>query len=716
MFANMKNPLLRLTAVFLSAVSCASLALAQITGNETINLELGDIFEILPSTNIQNPDISWILTQDRSFIQADRTRGFRYRFIEAKTYTLIATIQSPDQAQSIQRTFEISVGPRTNTGALETSKSGSAALLVMTEPATNLQGKAILPEGKQTLKLIPMNPDIKPLSLDLNLEVDSDGDNSPINDFDNDGTFLHTDGTPLYIWFTTLESSQGMSLTASGPDGAIRQDLSVLTEEYALTQGLSTSPISIGMQQVSPSEYDFQAKLDSSVSSPSLLYQWDFGDGEPSLLTNPRHVFSTIGTYTVTLNVRDLQTGEEVGLATVDVEVLSVAAGSDSSSSEDSSEVASVPTTDTTNEGGVMAMIGKFVPYIVLLVVSLLLGTVGMFIFGRLRKKKPISDTFATMESKILDQPSPTTKNPPSLAIKKPVVNATVVEKKPEAPTVPQPVVQATPAPSVPKAPVTPTPKPAVAAQPETNTENAPAWLKKGMETQPAVPPQTPAAAPKPVPVPPKPAAPPQPKPQAPSVPVSPKPVTPPVPKPQTPPPTPAPATPVAPVTPKPVPAPPTPSAQPAPVSPPPAQPVAPTIPTPPPVPKPQTPPPAPVAAQPVVNPDAAPDWLKKGLAVQPSAPAPVAPQQPVVPVVPVTPPPTIPVAPAPVTPQPIPVAPVAPASPAAAPVPSPTPAPAAPAQPILESRPLTEGKDEPIAIIRAESLNPPAGQNPPQV
>ena len=48
--------------------------------NERISLTVGDILEILPSTDMVNPTYSWILTQDRTFIQAGRTLAFRYRF------------------------------------------------------------------------------------------------------------------------------------------------------------------------------------------------------------------------------------------------------------------------------------------------------------------------------------------------------------------------------------------------------------------------------------------------------------------------------------------------------------------------------------------------------------------------------------------------------------------------------------------------------------
>ncbi len=670
----MNTPIIRLSLAFVLAFSTASLAAAQSQdGDETITLTLGDIFEILPSTELAEPEFSWILTQDRTFIQAERTPLFRYRFIEPKTYTLIGSIQAGDQSAVIQRTFTINVLPRSASGSASVASlaSGTAATLVTTVPVTNLQGKAVIADGKQTLKLIPKNLDVKPLALDTNLQRDTDGDGSSGNDLDNGGTFMHSDATPLYVWFTALKDSQDMAITApSGQSGVTQQKISILSEAYAKTQGLFVSPITIAMTPVSSSEFDFTATVDSSLSSPSLLYQWDFGDGEESLLTNPRHAYGTTGTFTVSLRVRDLETGNDIGSVSTDVDVESLSDGTESSAASESSDSSSAG--GTAGGPGILSMLSGWISYIVLLIISLLIGTVGVVLYGKLRKKKSISDTFASMEAKIIDQPA-TAKNPPPLEIKKPapvtpaakpdapkqaVVAAPVAAKPaapqaPKAPTVPTPPKPAAPSipqPPKPAAPQTPSPEPTV------NPDNAPDWLKKGMTpAQPAAPAQQPKPAAPAVPQPPKPAAP--------AVPTVPKP---PVPQP--------PKTPVAPVVPAtPVPTPP--QAAPAPIAPtPPATPKP--VPQPPAPPKPATPP------APVQTPVPAP-------VAQPIAPAPTPASVPAPPVVP--------------------AAPVPPVMPSA-PVTPPAPTPSAPAQ-----MPLTEGKDEPIAIIRAESLNPQQPQNPSQ-
>lgn len=726
-------------SILASALSLATFAFAQeaVTGSEDVSIEVGDIFEILPTTDVANPAYSWILTQDRTFLQATRAGLFRYRFIEPKAYTLIGTVQSEDQTRSVQRTFRIEVKPRAASGSAIVPSTGSATALVTTSPAINLRGKVVIADDSQLLKIIPNSLDVKPIALDTDLSRDGNGDGSPDNDLDDADTFFHSDATPLYVWLTDMGDQRRMSVTA--PSGT-RQTLDILSEAYASGQGLAVSPVAITATPTaaSSSEFTFDATLDSSVTSiPSLLYQWSFGDGEESLLTNPTHAYTVSGSYTVVLRVRDLQSGEYVGTATTEVDVSSVGGAASSAASMDSS-ASSAPAEGETN-GGLTASLTGWIPMIAILFVSLLVGAIAVFLISRLRKKQPISDAFATMEAKILDQPAAAAKNPPPLTIKK----AVVTDAKPEAP---KQVAPPTP-------PATPKPVVAPATEPAVDDSKAPAWLKKGLEsdvaaaapTTPATPPTAskPAVSnvPKPpvVPIVPKPAAPQAPAvPKPPVAPSAPKPpVAPAVPQPSK-----APVQPAAPVTPPPAPKPPVPSAPKPPVAP-----VAPVVPKPPvpPAPKPQpvtpqaapsTPAPMPTPApQPAVPPVPRPvptpppvPAAPKPTPVPPPAPTPVAtPAAPVVPAAPIPAPTPAPVA-TPV-PAPTPIAPAAPVQPIV-PVPpvAPTPVipvaqpPVAPINPVVPpaapqpaSLPLTEGKDEPIAIIRVEGLNPPPAQNPSQ-
>ena len=57
-----------------------------------------------------------------------------------------------------------------------------------------------------------------------------------------------------------------------------------------------------------PFSVRFTADHNSPVES-DLRYEWDFGDGQESDETNPRHRFETAGEYTITVKVKDESQG-----------------------------------------------------------------------------------------------------------------------------------------------------------------------------------------------------------------------------------------------------------------------------------------------------------------------------------------------------------------------------------------------------------------------
>ena len=665
------------------AVPLQPAAQNQDSGSETVTLTVGDIFEILPSTDIQNPSYSWILTQDRTFVQAGRLQTFRYRFLQPGTYSLIAEIQSADMARTMSRTFTIiakahAKGVVGNASSVATN-TGSGALtgIVMTDPSMDANQRVILPANQKLIKLTPINQDIKPLDLDLDTTVDSDNDGKTADDIDNKGTFFQLYAEPLYVWLTLPVSTQKMAVTTVGTGSALHtQTIEVDGIAYAQQQNILVSPIHIGAQQGNNGSYAFTAAFDASTAPTApLLYHWSFGDGQESLIKDPTHTFASSGSYTVTLQVRNLIDGQDVAHDTKQIIIQNIAPSSAGGTTSSASSTTSQSTGG--NTGGIsiisiLSLVGVFILFV-------LIGLGISILFSKLRRGKSLDQTFADMEKNILPKDA-ANKNPPPLAIPAITVNATVKKDSQSSTS------NATPEKAkedLSKREENNASSRPAAATPRIDESAAPSWLKKGLDmpiTAKADAPTSPSSTPAPeTPAAPKPAP-------------TPTPVPPPAPKPA---PTPAPAAPTAPVpswlqtTPAPAAPKPTPAATPLqPTSDAPATPKPAPIPAPP-APKP-TPAPTPAPAAPTAP---VPSWLQTTPEAETPKPAsvPVAPPQP---------------KPTPVQPVPTTSAPITPPTPA--PVPSPVKPVTAPTSPV----PIAAAAPTPSATI-ASQPTPPTNTTP---
>lgn len=731
---------LRLSALLLTCFIAQSVALAQqtdltqqsssaeSTSEEKIVMIVGDILEMIPIHGIPQAKFAWILTQDRSFLQAERSPVFRTRLIQPGDYLLLAEITSADQSMTIRRTFRITVQPREKVGESDlTNIPGSGRTLVSTLPQQLTDNRVILGEDQRVMRLTPLNQDRKPLSLDLDVSRDTDADGVPGNDVDNEGTFFQLDATPAHLWFAEPLTSRTVAVTTVGLDGnPLVQTVEVLSYEYAREQGLTISPGRIVAVPQNQSGFEFYVDFEQQPGDIPLLYHWNFGDGAESLVARPVHTFATNGAFTVQVSIRNLVTGKEIAQYTETVQSI---VATTSSGGELPVEPSSEPTTDVETGGG-MSFSNLLWP-IIGLSSLLVLAALGYLLMRILRGRRPLHETLEQIEETVVAKDG-VTGTPPPL----------VIESKKEA-------------------------KPQSASQTAVKTDDtAPAWLKKGLDQPQAAPSVAAVPVPVPVPVPaPTPAPVPTPAPTRSSNSVTqaaPKatvqqaetPTTPGAPLPSwlrqptttapastTPAPTPPAVTPVA-VPPPPPPAKPAPAQAPAPKAtvsaptpppPPPAQP-KPQPSAPAPTPKPTSQPAAPKAPpatpKPKTNPPVTGGWRPQPMPAKPASapsakPAPQASTPPPAPATPQTPIPA-PVAPqAPVTSTPAPTVPAAPIVPiptpaaSASPLPAPAtaavpvqpkqapPAPPASAPPAPAPAPATTpvAIDPTVAVIRAESI-----------
>ncbi len=450
---------------------------------EPVQLLVGDILEILPVHDLPNAQYTWILTQDRTFIEASRSPTYRRRTIQPGTYTLFAEITSGDQSQRINRTFTLQYDPRipTDPSADPPALGTGATALVTTDPPPDAQGRVLLPEGRSLLRLTPLQPDIAPIALDTDTQQDRDGDGNAANDVENDGTYFQTEPVPLMVWFTTPPQTRTLSLTAIGPDGApVVQEITVLSERFAQEQGMVQSPVTIIAEERGEATFAFATAFSGTRPSAPLLHHWEFGNGQQSILPTPTHTYALPGTYTVTVRVQNLTNGAEIGRAQTQVTVEGVVAPPDGNGATDVPEVPLPDPPAPAGEGwslplGTILLVGGILGGI------LLLGLLMLAIVLKFRGRGvDLSDRIASMEESMLGKEDKKTPKEDASAAGKPAG--------------PQPSEAASGAESLRRREEEhATANPLQEAPLKIEEGNAPAWLKSGLGSPaPSVPPPAP--------------------------------------------------------------------------------------------------------------------------------------------------------------------------------------------------------------------------------
>lgn len=599
-----------LCGVLATSVVIAQSSLPAVTPastNTTIRITAGETLEITTDTSSPASEFSWILTKDRKFLGAQRTRFFQTRLTEPGTYVLDVSVQDPVTNNSSYRAFTVIVSdilPGSGSPFPQGLKDKPLQAVLQTDPVT-IHGNAYLPPEGGLLKIdasLSEGP-IASYAIDLDTSTDGYGDGDPANDKDNEGTQSERTGSPVFVFMQPSGQQRNIGLTVKDLNQVLPS-----TTQVSILFGIAppmpsgSSPSSNGTITMEQNGGDvrFIAQVsDNADPEQELLYRWSFGDGSHSLLHSPVHRYTSPGTYTVELTVQDIRTGDVVYATTDTVNILQGTLPTSSSAS--SAFFSSIASSEDTETGGGSDISFGAVFRVVLIVLMLIGLAVGMYALLTWFKRKTtnsLQKTLEKMEGGIVKekpegiQPEPmklkkeatVTKSPaaPAPAPEKPKKEFTVRDRpasppastsgpvpswlsnagKPKAPT---PAAAAAPPPTPPVAKPTPAP---VAPQPAPTQGPTPPWLK---------PSTTPAPAPTPTkPTPPATPTSPPAAPKAPAPPVEPKPVDtpkPPAPKPQetpkapAPPPTPAPA-PKLPDTPKP------------------PTPLAPTTPPPPPIPK----------------------------------------------------------------------------------------------------------------------------------
>jgi len=282
---------------------------------ESLTLTAGDVFEMLPLTDLSFPRYSWILTLDREFLQAGQAPVFRKRLLKPGKYILNVEIRGTGDEGVIRRAVNIHVKSQeaVRDGGEDEMAADSQTLVKIT-PSPNRLGYSVLPTGKRLITLTPIEKAGTPLHLDLSPFIDENSDGNTENDINNAGTFFQSERTPIHLLFgIPLEAYTIIvhSTLSSGQD--ISQRIQVVEQEYAQKQGLLTGEAYVVFESKEGGVVDFSVNFDGGQSpGVALLYTWDFGDGGESLVEAPSHTYGSDGTYDVKLVIRNLENGPQL--------------------------------------------------------------------------------------------------------------------------------------------------------------------------------------------------------------------------------------------------------------------------------------------------------------------------------------------------------------------------------------------------------------------
>lgn len=404
--AIIKRPTILL--LLLGAVVSGAIAPSPVHGTDAsvIRLEAGQTVEIGTDTNSPNSQFSWILTKERQFIGAQRTRFFQTRLADPGTYTLDVSSQDPLSNESGYRAFTLFVSPPAGMGnpvpRIDTSSDAFSAVLRTDPPAIN--GIVYLPPEGGVIKLDPSSSmgTIASYSLDLDGAVDSNGDGNALNDRDNQGTISERQGTSIFLFMMPKASPRTVTLTTTDLASGLTTSTSLAVafsdppaEVQPVNGSLAGGPI---VMEANGLIVRFSTQLDpASTQGKSLLTEWDFGDHLKSLLETPQHTYGAPGSYTVTLSVRDIATGEIVssGTASVEVSAPQTTASASTEPSSVASSDASSDASDTSQDNGLG--IGSFltVGFIVLLLLG---GAVALYVVLQWIKGKTTASLQRTLE------------------------------------------------------------------------------------------------------------------------------------------------------------------------------------------------------------------------------------------------------------------------------------------------------------------------------
>lgn len=453
-----------------SVLFTASVVVAQQSTDETIEIQAGDVFELLAYHPDPQASFAWVLMQDGNFLQAARSPFIQIRLTQPGVYVVLGE-QTGGQGDPVRRLFSLIVHPVDSTQQEDQSSLPDSGLRI--SPVSDADGRVVLQPHQQIIAFHPIRDDLSSVHIDLDTGIDRNGDGDPTNDDDTAGTAFSRGTNALHIWQVFPQSVQQLRIASRTVDGEIlSRAIAVLSADAAESDFSSSQPDlieepeipedtgdgEIRAQVLANGAVNFAAVISSVSPETPLLYQWDFGDSQQSLLQHPVHRFTGEGPYTIRLTVRDLETGEVV--ESLETEIL--LAGNVQPPESSSSAMSEASSEDSGGEPSSSngSLLGKITKMFLVFIAAGLVGGLIAFLFSKLRRGKTLQERFAEAEKNLVG------KAPAAEVVDiAPMALAPQTEQE-EEPT-PQPKHDAM-VPNVEKL--------------QTDTKAAPSWLQQGIQ------------------------------------------------------------------------------------------------------------------------------------------------------------------------------------------------------------------------------------------
>lgn len=382
-----RSPLLRqltVLALLITGIAASMQMVEAQSAPETEKLSLppGSVFEVLAQEGAPQTRYAWVLSLERTFLQAGRGRAFRTRFTQAGRYLLSAEVVAP-AGKAIRRSFAITVG-----GEPETPSASETV-------PPNLNGAMVLGAEQRLIRIRPTAEMLQDITLDADLSVDENGDGNAENDPSAAGTFLVSESLPIYLWIT---KNPPVSFAIAGTQSDGTPLLRQFTASLVTTPASSPEPATDGIAIMEERDGSLRFRInDLPPMQTPVLPIWDFGDGTQSMVMEPVHKFASSGTYVVRVRLKDLRNGISVRDL---MQTVTVKAPEAPSPTEKPKPVPKKPAPEGTPSDG-SSLVSFIVKILIGLMIAAAIGGSITVVIVKLRKGKSLAEHLEETDKKM---------------------------------------------------------------------------------------------------------------------------------------------------------------------------------------------------------------------------------------------------------------------------------------------------------------------------